>query len=280
MHCHGSGPVEIDVVACQGRTWIEVKDVTQFGLESAVWPELRSQLKAIARAARKHSVFWEPPQVVVRFIGDIDAAVEAAVVKLGVEVWTNKAVELPVSVCRPSLKIAYCCLDSSTLVAMCSEVNGGDPWSPSIWAWAQANEQRRLGVERERDAQGPSDNLNKSAGILAILQDELRGFDERLVAQSIHENFETILSTMGGAREKQRWVELKLTICVVADTVSDRIARSSGLKKSHQVSLGAADALHAMLYSANASLIRRFETNNSATKLAIRLHQPAWLVGE
>eukprot|EP00878_Enallax_costatus_P013004 GHUV01013587.1.p1 GENE.GHUV01013587.1~~GHUV01013587.1.p1 ORF type:complete len:467 (+),score=109.81 GHUV01013587.1:1555-2955(+) len=87
--------VEVDVVANDGLTWIEVKNQERFGLESVHWlgspgrskglAQQIADLKAVA-AAPHNSRRWRAPELVVFFPSAADSCVSAALRGMGVTV--------------------------------------------------------------------------------------------------------------------------------------------------------------------------------------------------
>jgi len=187
-----------------------------------------------------------------------------------------------------------CLLDVSLLCALCSQVTNGDPFSPTLEAWATTNDQRKLalaheqrtrpsGVEAEEDAapNGGYGALGSLLGILAV-------YEEWLVSASVRQGFEKILATVGGGQEKARWEQWKKRLRVVDDALPAEGAdggdaggggvRITGIKKDHRRLVATAEAHRAVLATANAGLVRKADAQGRAFPVA--LCPPQWLAGE
>ena len=88
-----TGKVEVDVVADDGKTWIDSKRVKPFGTESTDWKGgpgkqgLETQAKELVRAASQNPLpDGTIPKVVIEFPLGVSDAVAAELAKLGVEV--------------------------------------------------------------------------------------------------------------------------------------------------------------------------------------------------
>ena len=78
--------VDVDVVADNGRRWVESKSVEPFGKQSSTWTKMNDQIIKLLRAADQNPVDGQPPQVVVRFSKGVSWQVANALEQLGVEV--------------------------------------------------------------------------------------------------------------------------------------------------------------------------------------------------
>jgi hypothetical protein len=84
------GKVDVDVIADQGRTWIESKSTEPFGLESKGWAGLKSQAADLLEAATQNPVGGKPPKVVINFRKGVSWEVANALEQMGVEVRGNR----------------------------------------------------------------------------------------------------------------------------------------------------------------------------------------------
>jgi hypothetical protein len=84
--------VEVDVVADNGRTWIDSKRVEPFGLESNNWTGkpgkqgLKVQAEEMVRSASQNPVDGVPPTVVIDFPLGVSPEVAAALRAMGIQV--------------------------------------------------------------------------------------------------------------------------------------------------------------------------------------------------
>ncbi|WIA28795.1 hypothetical protein OEZ86_011325 [Tetradesmus obliquus] len=133
--------VEVDVVAHEGLTWIEVKNQELFGLDSVHWQgsshtkglaQQVAALQAVA-AAPVNSRRWRCPAVVVFFPSGVSAEVAAALRAMGVAVADGPGSVAALPVPQPP---SITNLDVTSLCALVSEVSWGDPHSPQLQAWA------------------------------------------------------------------------------------------------------------------------------------------------
>ena len=87
--------VDVDVVADNGRTWIDNKSVKPFGLESNNWKGkgkkdgLKKQAEKQLRSAQQNPVNGVPPKVVIDFPDGVSREVAQELQKMGVEVRGN-----------------------------------------------------------------------------------------------------------------------------------------------------------------------------------------------
>ena len=91
--------VDVDVVADNGKTWIDNKNVKPFGLESSTWKGeikdnvekggLKKQAERQLRAAQQNPVDGVPPKVVIEFPQGVTREVVEELQKMGVEVRGN-----------------------------------------------------------------------------------------------------------------------------------------------------------------------------------------------
>ncbi|NDY73278.1 hypothetical protein DO021_21965 [Desulfobacter hydrogenophilus] len=98
--------VDVDVVAENGRTWIEVKNKAPFGLrhpETAPrhrgalhrgWIDLANQVRRLQRAARQNQVDGQPPRIRVRFPKGVSFGVRTMLRIMGVEVEAARVVDI------------------------------------------------------------------------------------------------------------------------------------------------------------------------------------------
>jgi hypothetical protein len=98
--------VEVDVVSNRGRTWIEVKDVEPFGLESNNWKGgngkqgLRAQAQKLLRSAQQNPVEVDgqsvTPEVRIEFHRGVSAEVAAELRSIGLQVVVREVRNVPV----------------------------------------------------------------------------------------------------------------------------------------------------------------------------------------
>lgn len=133
--------VEVDVVADDGLTWIEVKNQELFGVASAHFvggshgkglAEQVGHMLAIA-AQPEHKRRGRSPQVVVYFPSGVDGEVAAALTALGAKVANGVGSLAPLcGVVGNNVTN----LDVTTLCALVSEVSWRDPHCEALQAWA------------------------------------------------------------------------------------------------------------------------------------------------
>ena len=89
------GKVDVDVVADNGKTWIDNKNVKPFGLESSTWKGkdkkdgLKLQAEDLIKSARQNPVDGVPPKIVIEFPQGVSREVVQELQKMGVEVRGN-----------------------------------------------------------------------------------------------------------------------------------------------------------------------------------------------
>ena len=98
--------VDVDVVAENGRTWIEVKNKAPFGLRHPEagprhsgtlhvdWIDLANQVRRLQRAARQNPVDGQPPRIRVRFPRGVSFGVRTMLRIMGVEVEAARVVDI------------------------------------------------------------------------------------------------------------------------------------------------------------------------------------------
>ncbi|MFZ4471017.1 MAG: hypothetical protein ACOYOZ_17265, partial [Pirellula sp.] len=95
--------VEVDVVADNGKRWIDVKRVEPFGLESSDWvggpgkQGLKVQSQELLRAANQNPVNGAPPRIVIDFPRGVSSEVAAALRAMGIEVRGPDAPIIPIN---------------------------------------------------------------------------------------------------------------------------------------------------------------------------------------
>ena len=83
---------DVDVVADNGKTWIDNKSVKPFGLESSNWKGhgdkqgLKKQAEKLLKTAQQNPVEGVPPKVVIEFPEGVTREVAQELQKMGVEV--------------------------------------------------------------------------------------------------------------------------------------------------------------------------------------------------
>ena len=83
---------DVDVVANNGKTWIDNKSVKPFGLESSNWKGhgdkqgLKKQAEKLLKTAQQNPVEGVPPKVVIEFPEGVTREVAQELQKMGVEV--------------------------------------------------------------------------------------------------------------------------------------------------------------------------------------------------
>jgi len=224
--------------------------------------------------AQEHPVEWKIPKIIFRFREHVmNADVTEALKKMGVDVWDDS--EMPSSIQTPASPITRCCLDTSALFCLCSEVTNGDPFSEAVLSWAETNEQRKLSVLSEQERRPHGDG--SMTGALADLMTILEGMKERLVPASIKCNFVKILKTVGGPREQARWAQWENKLEVVEEAITERAALVTGVKKAHRLLFGTGEMHSAVVITANGSFVRKAEAQN--LDFPHILIQTQWLVG-
>lgn len=133
--------VEVDVVADEGLTWIEVKNQEIFGLASAHYvggshgKGLAEQVAHMLEVAAlpEHKRRGRSPQVVVYFPSGVDIGVSAALTALGAKVASG-----PGSLAQQCGVVGnnVTNLDVTTLCGLVSEVSWRDPHCEALQAWA------------------------------------------------------------------------------------------------------------------------------------------------
>jgi VIT1/CCC1 family predicted Fe2+/Mn2+ transporter len=77
---------DADVVADNGKTWIQVKSVEPFGKESSNWTDMQAQASRLVDAAKNNLIDGKAPRVVFRFTKGVSPEVAALLRGMGIEV--------------------------------------------------------------------------------------------------------------------------------------------------------------------------------------------------
>ena len=88
--------VDVDIVADNGNTWVDNKNVKPFGLESSTWKGdggnkqgLKQQAEKLIKSAQQNPNNGVPPKVVIEFPQGVSRSVAQELQKIGVEVRGN-----------------------------------------------------------------------------------------------------------------------------------------------------------------------------------------------
>jgi len=195
--------VTVDVVACDGLWWIEIKATTLFGLESSAWASLRDQASRLLRVAAQHRVGAHSPRVLVVFTAGCTVEVATALSRLGCAV-VHAAPRLPPPICVASalgLPVARASraavLDLSTLLALVADSTHVPPNTPALRLWASGNEHWSSALAEEA-----------VAPLLPELNALLRAHSPWLVLCAHARRLDARLRQAGGPSERQRWEAL------------------------------------------------------------------------
>ncbi|KAG2446749.1 hypothetical protein HYH02_008310 [Chlamydomonas schloesseri] len=275
---------EVDVVAQGGHAWIEVKNQEAFGLESVHWTGagkgagkgLRRQVEEMlaVAAAPQHLRRWRPPAVVL-FFPDPSFAHPAVVAELramGAHVALGPEA-LRAGLPPPPPLPAATCLDVTTMCGLVSEMSHGGAAEPSVQAWARRTVHWVECLEAER-----------ARPLLAEIGPLVGGGRPLLAAELAVAQFQTLLDMFGGARERQRWAELRSRLQVVdtqqrPEELSERCRTLLGecLGRDQLAVFGLGDGRRALTLTANGNAVRSAERLGVA--LEVVLHRPVWLTG-
>uniref|UniRef100_A0A383WBF6 DUF1308 domain-containing protein n=1 Tax=Tetradesmus obliquus TaxID=3088 RepID=A0A383WBF6_TETOB len=200
--------VEVDVVAHEGLTWIEVKNQELFGLDSVHWQgsshtkglaQQVAALQAVA-AAPVNSRRWRCPAVVVFFPSGVSAEVAAALRAMGVAVADGPGSVAALPVPQPP---SITNLDVTSLCALVSEVSWGDPHSPQLQAWAAR-------TVHWRDCLAAQIQQPLLPQLHACLDNSQQLVTSCLAVQQ----FQALMDMFSGPIEQQRWQELLQRVAV------------------------------------------------------------------
>lgn len=126
--------VEVDVVASNGSVWIEVKKHHSFSTGSRHWGCRKGRSKGILQQAKEmvtvsrdpsNVIFWQSPQVVFRFIGNVDNSVRNELEELGIIVLEDDGNLDVLALPERLIESHRVNLDVTTLCCLVSEISNG-----------------------------------------------------------------------------------------------------------------------------------------------------------
>jgi hypothetical protein len=302
----GCCSVAIDVVGARGHWWLEAKGSLPFGLGSTAWVDLQQQLGRLTKSADKSFCGAQRPKVLVVFKHACPDEIRRALVALGVSPVSpaaedgklpdpaSVAAEVSPTSPTPVLRPPRALLDVSSLLCLLSSSCRLPASDPQLRAWAGSNEHWARSLDEEAEAP-----------LLRRLGPLLRHHGPPwLVREADRERCDALVTMAGGEAERARWAALR-PLLLIADKASaaattmpahdeeeeaaGRAAAAgdlalaelhtslSSMKDSHrQLMLDAAKA-KALLYTANARLVRRIPEH---VHLPTYVHPARWLVGD
>lgn len=261
--------VAVDVVCCQGETWVKVvarnsKALTidlngdgEYGCKTLV-----TQACEYREAAQCHPHNFEPPRVVFLFSGQVLPTVSAALdavrvcseslvrVRHGASVLfhdvTTKS-EIPPSLSVPSSAqhssqdVTRVNLDVTTLISLVSNVCNG---SAHVRLSDPVLSQQAL-----------DEQISPSLPVIRQFIDSKQWY----VCQTAVQDFRAIVDVVGGPTERQRADDLLGRVTVVPDQPSDRAAGlriTSSIRPRARTVFGSGDQLKAVTTTANVAFVR------------------------
>ncbi|MEW5297736.1 MAG: hypothetical protein WDW36_000921 [Sanguina aurantia] len=210
-----SRSVEADVVANDGCTWIEVKNQESFGLGSShftggargLWQQAQDLMEAAAWPVNHRR--GRPPAVVLFFPSGAAPEVAAQLRSLGVHVLVGPdgLKDLPSPPPPPTLLN----LDTTAMCGLVSEMSHAGPTDAGIREWSRGSSHWTECFDAEL-----AEPLLTSA--LASCKEAASGHGAwKLVAcEQAVTQFEKLMATHGGPKERARWLVLLLRIQVHA----------------------------------------------------------------
>ncbi|XP_031555485.1 UPF0415 protein C7orf25 homolog [Actinia tenebrosa] len=272
----------VDVIANNGSNWIKVIARNPKSLHK-IWEgqgqfgdkDLFDQAKVFVECSKDHPVHFQNPVVTFLFCNGVTESLAKCLIELGIDVQgdvlvdpVNEAVSL-----RPEAVSSSCMqldsnaeskipitinrvnLDVSTMIAFVSAVTNGG----AMFVFKDSI----LNSQAEKERRGP---------LLPLLIEYFEG-KELLVCSSAINDFEKIVQTIGGPKEKERASQLMDQIRNVPDQPSKR---SMGLKDSASIKLrskivfGTGDTLKAVTVTANSSFVRA--ASSQGVNFSVFLH--------
>lgn len=138
--------------------------------------------------------------------------------------------------------------------------------------WHEGVPDAALAVQRCAEAE-------RSAPLLEGLSPHLA--NKELVASELAvERFEGLLAAHGGARERERWANLRALLRIVPVPSCDggRVATLEGLEEHNRAVLAVSEELRALTVTANGHLIRKAAAQG--VRLPVYIHRAHYLTGQ
>lgn len=272
----------VDVVGHKGRSWVKVTARKAEALHR-IWEgegeygeqNIVQQVGQYQDASSQNLLDFSPPAVHVVFYSGITQAVSAELLDLGAVVhghiyqndddMRNNKPDLPVF--HPEEEIdklpleaesipQATNLDVTTMIALVSDLcHGGSSYSfnePVIEELSQQERQRPLLPEVENFIKGK----------------------ELIVCETAKHDFQAIIETIGGPREKERSQELLQRLHIVPDQPSSRtltLSSSNRIKDRAKVIFGTGDALKIITTTANEAFVRA--ASKQGVAYSVFIHQ-------
>ncbi|XP_071496574.1 UPF0415 protein C7orf25 homolog [Diadema antillarum] len=272
--------VIVDIVGHKGRSWVKVTARKAEALHR-IWEgegeygehDIVQQVAQYQEASHQNPLHFSAPSVHVVFFSGITQAVADELIGMGVVVHGHifkdesqlRLIEPEIPVFQAqediedSIQIANpkaVNLDVTTMIALVTDLcHGGSSYcfnEPLIEELAQQERTRPL---------------------LPQLENYLQ--DKKLIAcETAVTDFEAILKTIGGPREKQRAQDLLTKLTVVPDQPSIRstnLSISNKIKERSKVIFGSGDALKLITTTANEAFVRA--TSKQGVNYSVFIHQ-------
>ncbi|XP_063965601.1 UPF0415 protein C7orf25 homolog isoform X2 [Lytechinus pictus] len=272
----------VDVVGHKGKSWVKITARKAEALHR-IWEgegeygeqNIVQQVAQYQDASRQNLIDFSPPAVHVVFYSGITQEVSAELFDLGAvvhghiyqteEEMKNMKPDMPVfqheeedSELPPkSDSIPQAAnMDVTTMIALVSDLcHGGSSYSfnePVIEELSQQERQKPLLPELEN-----------------FLKDK-----ELIACETAKHDFQAILETIGGSREKERAEELLQRLHIVPDQPSSRtlmLASSNRIKDRAKVIFGTGDALKMITTTANEAFVRA--ASKQGVAFSVFIHQ-------
>ncbi|GMH40966.1 hypothetical protein BSKO_08870 [Bryopsis sp. KO-2023] len=271
--------IEVDVVAQDGHTWIEVKSYKGITLESGHWQGIPGHIKGLEQQIQDYLYVascpnnhqrWRAPSVVIYFLEDIDEGVKDAITEMGAYVQVGPDPPTLEGVPEPPEPPTIANLDVTSMCALVSEVSHGGVENALVTQWAQRVSHWQDSLENER-----RNPLLQEIGPI-LLHKQLVA-TERAVLQ-----FETLVEKFGGESELARWRELKGKLEIYSeanseDWLSKRVLSLENVPLIQKHVFGLGDHLRALVITANIKGIQKLA--HEGVNLEAFTHRAVWLTG-
>ncbi|CAG0901260.1 unnamed protein product [Darwinula stevensoni] len=256
--------IEVDVVGDEGRTWVKViarnpksLHMNATGEGSYGQRSIVDQGQDFVKVSRDHPVRFHPPLVRFAFLNGLTEEVEKELTSLGVRVEIGPPSKERIFYGNDDGISGVLNLDVSTMLAYASELTNSSPQG-MIFREPILSEQAEW--ERKRPLKPILDRLFENR--------------ELVCCETAVKDFESILATVGGPKEKERSKEFILRVRVIPDNPSDRVRslNSNGkMKERSRIVFGTADAMECVTVSANSGFCRA--ATAQGIHLSVFLHE-------